>query len=604
VTDGQRPFIGGVRNLNVPGDEDAVANGQIQVQLPYPGLSDVLNRIAMTQLVRLSDPGASFTPVTNTLTVVQKTYPQGVAGKVRAAGTGQPLNQAIVVLFNDVTSEGSGTVTDSNGDFTLYSPAGDYFVLPLKPGFMANQGNALVNIASNSFATKNVTNLVADRVISGRLTDAALGTGLPGLFVDAESTNNLFTLTFSDAAGNYALPVNANEWSVQLGSESGLAQLGYVNLQNENNINTSAGSVSNVNFQFSKATALIHGTVRDDLTNPVPDVFVEAQDQSGVYDASGKSLANGQYSIGVFAGDWNTGPDSEALAARGFLGQGANVSLTNGQALLQDFTLQRVTARLRGHVYDGNGAPLPFTSLVVQLVPQDGNQSLTSFYPETADDGSFDVGVFAGDWNIALECSDANDNGLVSPHLDVTVVNGVDQNNLALRCRNANAQISGTVRDSGGTPLRVSLYASGSANGTNYNVCTDTDLNGNFQLNVFNGVWNIGVSGDLTSRGYDDPPYQTVTVAASGNAPANFTVYPAGTTPARLSNLRFGGGQFQFTLTGARERMYRIEATTNVNNPSSWVALRTNTAFGGIFEFADTNVASFGRRFYRAVALP
>lgn len=603
VTDGQRPFIGGVRNLNVPGDEDGVANGQILVQLPYPGLNDVLDRISMTYLLRLSDPGAAFTPITNALTIVQKIYPQGVTGKVRGAGTGLPLSQAVVVMFNDATGGGTGTVTDGNGDFTLYSEAGNYGVLALRPGFVTDQSSAFINVGSNSFATKNITNAVADRAISGRLSDAALGTGLPGLFVEAESTNNLFTITFSDAAGNYTFPVNAGEWRVKVGSESGLAQLGYVRLQNGINTNTSAGSVSNVNFQFSKATALIYGTVRDDLTNPVPDVFVEAQDQSGVYDASGKSRANGQYSIGIFAGDWNVSPDSERLAARGFIGQGASVSLTNGQALLHDFALQRVTAHLRGYVYDGSGAPLPFTGLVIQLVPQSGGQSLTTFYPDTAGDGSFDVEVFGGNWEIALECSDANNNGLVSPSLSVTVVNGVDQNNLALRCRNANAQISGTVRDKNGLPLMVSLYASATVNGTNYNVCGDTDMNGNFQLNVFNGVWQVGISGDISSRGYDNPPNQTVTVAASGNASANFTVYPAGTTPARLSNFRFSGGQFQFTLTGSPERMYRIEATTNVSNPSSWIPLRTNTAFGGTFDFADTNVSSFTRRFYRAVTL-
>src|SRR5689334_8750718 len=44
VTDGVRPVIGGVVNGNVPGDDDAVTNGAIRVDLPFPGLDLILNR--------------------------------------------------------------------------------------------------------------------------------------------------------------------------------------------------------------------------------------------------------------------------------------------------------------------------------------------------------------------------------------------------------------------------------------------------------------------------------------------------------------------------------------------------------------------------------
>jgi hypothetical protein len=47
--------------------------------------------------------------------------------------------------------------------------------------------------------------------------------------------------------------------------------------------------------------------------------------------------------------------------------------------------------------------------------------------------------------------------------------------------------------------------------------------------------------------------------------------------------------------------MYRIEVTTNLSNPNSWITLRTNIAYGGTFTFADTNAARTPPRFYRAV---
>src|SRR5436305_131231 len=36
VTDGALPMIGGVRNLNVPGDEDGMSDGNVFVSLQYP----------------------------------------------------------------------------------------------------------------------------------------------------------------------------------------------------------------------------------------------------------------------------------------------------------------------------------------------------------------------------------------------------------------------------------------------------------------------------------------------------------------------------------------------------------------------------------------
>jgi len=117
---------------------------------------------------------------------------------------------------------------------------------------------------------------------------------------------------------------------------------------------------------------------------------------------------------------------------------------------------------------------------------------------------------------------------------------------------------------------------------------------------VFNGTWQIGISGDMTSRGYDNPPNQNVTVTGT-NSPANIVLYPLGRTSPRLTGGTYGNGQFQLTLTGNPDAMYRIEMTTNLSNPASWAALRTNTAFGGTFTFLDTNAPRVPPRFYRAV---
>src|ERR1043166_5866617 len=98
VTDGQAVRIGGVRNSSVPADEDSVADGQLHVLLNYPAVSPTLERIAGQYLFRLVDPLGGFSPVTNSFTVVQKTYAQGVTGRVYNI-SGQPLANCVVVYL-------------------------------------------------------------------------------------------------------------------------------------------------------------------------------------------------------------------------------------------------------------------------------------------------------------------------------------------------------------------------------------------------------------------------------------------------------------------------------------------------------------------------
>jgi len=65
VTDGQVTSIGGVRNTNIPGDEDLAADGQISINL-IPALGSELGRLAGEQIIRISSPAE--TPTFTTFT--------------------------------------------------------------------------------------------------------------------------------------------------------------------------------------------------------------------------------------------------------------------------------------------------------------------------------------------------------------------------------------------------------------------------------------------------------------------------------------------------------------------------------------------------------
>src|SRR5687767_13698574 len=80
VKDGVRPTIGGVVNGNVPGDDDASANGAIRIDLPYPGVDAILNRQPGKYVIRVT--GASGTG-TAPFEITAPNLPQRITGVLK-----------------------------------------------------------------------------------------------------------------------------------------------------------------------------------------------------------------------------------------------------------------------------------------------------------------------------------------------------------------------------------------------------------------------------------------------------------------------------------------------------------------------------------------
>lgn len=600
VTDGQLPLIGGVRNSNAPGDEDNSSNTVIHVDIPYPGVNDTLDHIAGRWIYRVFD-AVQGSQATTSLLVVQKVLPQGVTGKVVSAATGLPLTNSPVVLINPNSNGGVGAICDAAGNYTLYCPPGNYVVLPMLPGVVSDQ-NLGFTVNSNSFTTNNLTNVVAtgSANIVGRITDSATSNGLAAIFLECQNNAGLFVPTFTDTNGNFTAKTTAGSWKVKLQGESAVVQ-GYVRPgNNQTNVNTSSGSVSNINFQFSKATALVYGSVKDNQTNPIVALRMSGQDFNQAFDSRGSSDTNGNYSIGLLAGNSNIGPDSDAVATAGFMGTNVAVTLTDGQAFNLNFILQPapvITAHARGHVVDNNGNPVGNIELVVSpLTTNNNDNGANSIYPTTGADGSFDVGVYAGNWTLALECVTASERNYVNSHYNFTITNGVDINNINLVVQAATAQITGTVTDYSGHAVSNITFSAGlTTNGIDYGVgCVETDSNGVYVLKVFPGSWNLQVDQfPLQALGFQLVSDQIISV--SGTNTVNFVLQP---TPSTLSSPQRIGSQLQFNLNGFGTRTYRIEVSSNLVN---WTPYYTNT---GSFFFADTNISGFPKRFYRALQLP
>jgi hypothetical protein len=338
VSDGQVPLVAGVRNLNVPGDDDGLTNGQIRTALYFPPVSGSIP-LGRT-LVRVSDPSGILTSMTQSLVITPKLYPQGVVGRLTAQSTGKPLANTVVGLESAIGTTAPFSITDSNGNYSFSCVPGTYAVAGFNVSGAVYSFADIVQVSCGKTATNNLVVTNGTFFIAGRVTDSATGLGVPGMSLDVNNPNNLAALTLSDTNGNYAFQLPPGNWALHPSTGS-VPEAGYVD-STRTNITITIASVSNVNFALSKPTALIHGTIKDALNNPVVGVQVSARDPLNSFHAVGRSLeTNASYCLGVLANTWAPTPDSGDLAERGFTGHGSNVIVVASEATNVTFVVTR-----------------------------------------------------------------------------------------------------------------------------------------------------------------------------------------------------------------------------------------------------------------------
>jgi hypothetical protein len=71
-----------------------------------------------------------------------------------------------------------------------------------------------------------------------------------------------------------------------------------------------------------------------------------------------------------------------------------------------------------------------------------------------------------------------------------------------------------------------------------------------------------------------------------------------GDSAARLNLFGYSSTSFWFQIYGLTNRAYRVETTTNLNPPVTWVSVFTNNVSYFYTNFAMTNSPM---RFYRAI---
>ncbi|MDP2789619.1 MAG: hypothetical protein Q8O51_00660 [bacterium] len=247
------------------------------------------------------------------------------------------------------------------------------------------------------------------KTASGSITYKGTTTPVVGAYVNAWpfTPGGMGGSGTTDASGVYTitLPASAGAYGMNLGAPAG-ADWSYNEPPYELSfINDSTVESRTVNFQVTKATATITGTVTRDGA-PVTEGNINAWSTNGPGGGGNAQVISGSYTMRVPAGSFNIGfwsPDQTLTAAQ------TAVVIADGQTITANLIVKAKTAHLTGRIIDGSGTPISGVRMNafcmapgaagVQNGPQPGvNGNFTTLV-----DGTFDIPMLAGRCNVNVD---------------------------------------------------------------------------------------------------------------------------------------------------------------------------------------------------------
>lgn len=405
VTDGRATVIAGITNLNVPGDTTGT-DGTIVAQLNmwYVDLTHTVGRY----VYRVSSPGR-FTNST-TFAVTNSALPSTVTGQVRSGSTNVPY--AIVVLFD--ARHGTfktGVICDSNGNYSVTAPEGNYLVWAFKPGYVTPLFSSPVSVGASGSYAVNPTLNPATTYIAGQVVDASTGAGIPGLLGFAGAETGSGAVAWTGPNGAFTFHVTPDWWNVSVDSFSA-ARAGYVAYDEGADLCTTNGPVTGFVGPFYRAVAMVYGKVTLEDGTPVPgvDLYSEHQDRGLI--ADGWTDGSGWYTLGVVDGQWWIQPDPACSVPGYVFSQGSSVSIASNTAVRLDFFARPATATINVTVKLHDGTPVPGLSVWASTWGMTNNYSS---WGDTDENGQVALPAFTATWMVGVDSGDLERHGYQPP---------------------------------------------------------------------------------------------------------------------------------------------------------------------------------------------
>jgi hypothetical protein len=395
----------------LPGDMLTSTTGQITAPLNFQN-GDFMQNLSGQYIYRVSSPAGAFTPATSVFNVTNMPFTSAVTGFVANASTGTVISNAVVLLFS--TQNGgsyvqAGTVAGTNGFFIIHAPPGGYYLAAAKSNYFANLSlqpsfsiNAGATNGQNTWLTSATTNII------GRITNMLSSTAVPGVSGLGVSTNDYLSLFISDTNGNYTIPVTNSAWTAEMDGFAA-AFAGYLTPQ-INPFSSVSNSLVNITNTLVPEMAIFYGVVTNNSGSPVPGVYLYGSDTAG-HQSWALTDKNGNYVLGAESNAWQFGilnPNNPGLNTNFVFSPGVQASVTNGQALQQNFGVNPAPYTITGKVQTYGGGAIAGAQVFATGTNAAG-AAYQVFTATTAADGSYLLNISPGYWTVGL-----NSNSLAS----------------------------------------------------------------------------------------------------------------------------------------------------------------------------------------------
>lgn len=493
LTDGQVRSYAGVRDPNVPGDEDGQADGVIHARLAFLSLPELAQGSRKSFFVVTGDS----VPLTASASfeVRPLATSQTISGVVRAGG--QPVSAYVALVPVQSSGMITAVATGANGAYSLQAPTGLFSIMAVSSGHLVNfDTSPRVNVLAGQNLTLDIAVTPATRTITGQVLEMGSDAPIAGLQISAENDQVGMSVTMTDSDGRFSLAAVAGGWEIRP-SQRQSASLGRVTAREL--VDTTSGSVSNLVVRLRGADALVYGTLKMAGGAPVPYKVIYAEGDDDSFESEAITDSNGAFSMGVVGGmAWSIGMDSDDLVGVGFLSNWAHLTPASHSAVATNLTLLPPTLHLRGRMVNSQG-----TGLAGVTLGASGSGLEASTLTDAT--GQFDLALRAGYWSINVWDDYLNDQGLIWPWMGFDLSNGADRNGVVYVVKDAPRVVSGILRDNWGQPIGgvwVNIYQTGAS--YNYGTGRETGPDGSFTFHVYDGDWFVGAYCEHLQRlGYD-----------------------------------------------------------------------------------------------------
>jgi large repetitive protein len=434
---------------------------------------------------------------------VDFTLPPGVTitGSVTAGSA--PLVNAVVEVYNLSGTRRGFTRTNAAGEFSLVVPMGDYKLFAYDANgvyageFYAN-GRTFEEAQTLRVTNPRTVAFALDRAAraGGRVSDAATGAGLPGIFVYAYTADGQFVArTTTDALGQFRFSLQGGSYRFLAGDPARVyAPAFFANARSfarAETLTVTAGVERNdVNLAAERA-AIVNGRVTSNSG------MVVAYNLDGTPHAQADVSATGEYSLVVAPGQYKISAVPAAEFATQFFRATPDFNAAQVVAVLGGQTLNGIdfdpprAGTITGAVTDAQSQQ-PLGGMTVAAYDANGVRVAET---TTAANGIYTLRLAPGQYDVVAFDAGLTYAASYAPARVTATVNDTTQLFFSMR---RGMRVSGTVASASGAPLEGVEIIARDLSGNPAGGAT-TAGNGTFTVTVAPGVYTFEARTRFTS---------------------------------------------------------------------------------------------------------